>query len=160
MTDSHSESSDSASESSDSSSESSDYIPENSDSAPENTACFPENTAFTPENTAFAPENTASAPAKIDSGKKRKICRTKYTDEQLSEAVMKVKTQEMRLTKAAFLYKIPVKTLSDSIIKSMEGEYYIIQYNTVKPKTFKPNLLDEPKDISSREFFFSLSLLF
>ena len=30
----------------------------------------------------------------------------------------------------------------------------IIQYNTVKPKTFKPNLLNEPKDILSLEFFF------
>ena len=30
----------------------------------------------------------------------------------------------------------------------------------VKPKTFKPNLLDEPKDMSILEFFFSLSLLF
>ena len=30
-----------------------------------------------------------------------------------------------------------------------------IQYNTVKPKTFKPNLLDEPKDISSPEFIFA-----
>ena len=31
----------------------------------------------------------------------------------------------------------------------------LIQYNT-----FKPNLLDKPKDISSPEFFFSLFLLF
>ena len=31
---------------------------------------------------------------------------------------------------------------------------------TVKPKTFKPNLLDEPKDVSSLEFFLSLSMLF
>ena len=46
---------------------------------------------------------------------------------------------------------------------NMRGNYLhsnVIQYNTVKPKTFKPNLLDEPKDISSPEFFFSLSLLF
>ena len=34
-----------------------------------------------------------------------------------------------------------------------------MQYNTIKPKTFKPNLLDEPKDISSPEFLFSLFLL-
>ena len=38
-------------------------------------------------------------------------------------------------------------------------EDIVIQYNTVKPKTFKPNLLDELKDISS-DIFFSLSLLF
>ena len=31
----------------------------------------------------------------------------------------------------------------------------LIQYNTIEPKTFKPNLLDEPKDISGPEFFFS-----
>ena len=37
---------------------------------------------------------------------------------------------------------------------------FCIQYNMDKQKTFKPNLLDEPKDISSPEFFFSLSLLF
>ena len=37
---------------------------------------------------------------------------------------------------------------------------FFIQYNTVKPKTVKLNLLDESKDISSPEFFFSLSLLF
>ena len=30
----------------------------------------------------------------------------------------------------------------------------------VKPITFKPNVLDEPKDISIQEFFFSLFLLF
>ena len=37
---------------------------------------------------------------------------------------------------------------------------YIIQYNTVKLKTSKPNQVDKLKDISSLEFFFSLSLLF
>ena len=38
--------------------------------------------------------------------------------------------------------------------------YFIdIQYNTVKPKTFKPNLLNEPKDISSPEFFFIFTFL-
>ena len=31
-----------------------------------------------------------------------------------------------------------------------------IQYNTVKLKTFKLNVFDEPKDISSPEFLFSL----
>ena len=36
----------------------------------------------------------------------------------------------------------------------------VVQYNTVKPKKFKPNLLDEPKDISSPELFFSLFLPF
>ena len=35
--------------------------------------------------------------------------------------------------------------------------YKFIQYNTVKPKTFKPNLLDEQKDVSSPEFFFSFA---
>ena len=38
--------------------------------------------------------------------------------------------------------------------------FLYIQYNTVKPKTSKLNLLDEPKDISSPEFYFSLYLLF
>ena len=27
---------------------------------------------------------------------------------------------------------------------------------TAKPKTFKPNLMDEPKDMSGPEFFFSV----
>ena len=31
---------------------------------------------------------------------------------------------------------------------------YIVQYNTFKPKTFKPNLLDESKDMSGPEVFF------
>ena len=35
----------------------------------------------------------------------------------------------------------------------------MIQYNKVKPKTLKPNLLDEPKDISSPEFFFIFAFL-
>ena len=31
---------------------------------------------------------------------------------------------------------------------------YDIPYNMVEPKTFKPNLLDEPKDMSSPEICF------
>jgi len=34
----------------------------------------------------------------------------------------------------------------------------ITPYNMVKPKTFKPNLLDEPKCISSPEFFFIFAI--
>ena len=40
---------------------------------------------------------------------------------------------------------------------NMKSQYSMTWLNR---KTFKPNLLDEPKDISSSEFFFSLFLLF
>ena len=36
----------------------------------------------------------------------------------------------------------------------------LIQYNTVKPKAFKPNLLDEPKDIKSGIFLFFIFAFF
>ena len=42
----------------------------------------------------------------------------------------------------------------------LNKEITFVQYNKVKPKTFRPNLVDKPKDISSPEIFFSLSLLY
>jgi len=40
------------------------------------------------------------------------------------------------------------------VIIAQDRCFRLLQYNMVKLKTFKPNLLDVPKDISRPEFFF------
>ena len=45
-------------------------------------------------------------------------------------------------------------------VRTIIPSKFKLQYNTVKPKTFKPNLLDEPKDISSQNFLFFIFAFF
>ena len=40
-----------------------------------------------------------------------------------------------------------------NVHKTLQDDKYTIQYITVKPKTSKQNLLDEPKDMSGLKFF-------